>query len=209
MSETATEDTGATGEAGAPGADAASPTDGHEEDQTAEEQLHGVMQEQDPDELQKQLEHWRTTARRHERTARDNSAAAKKWREQEDANKSEVQKALEAQQAAEQERDALIMSQNRMLAAAAKDLSPDLIDYLGDGTSEEINERAERLSNLIEAEVTKRIAAATGQQQQNGSRSHGGRPAAQLVSGMRAGSAPADNAAMTSDQMFRRLMSGE
>jgi hypothetical protein len=205
MSETATEDTGGTGEVVAPDANAA---EGHEEDQAAEEQLHGVMQEQDPDELQKQLEHWRQTARRHERTARDNSKAAQKWREQEDANKSEVQKALEAQQAAEQERDALIMSQNRMLAAAAKDLSPDLIDYLGDGTSEEINERAERLSNLIEAEVTKRIAAATGQQQQNGTRARGGRPSEQLA-GMRAGAAPATNTAMTADQMFRQLMTGE
>jgi hypothetical protein len=100
------------------------------------------------------------------------------------------------------------MSQNRMLAAAAKDLSPDLIDYLGDGTSEEINERAERLSNLIEAEVTKRIAAATGQQQQNGPRSGGGRPAERLA-GMRAGAAPATNSQMTSEQLFRQLTTGE
>jgi hypothetical protein len=204
MSETATEDTGATGEAGATGAN---PADEHPEDQSAEEQLHGVMQEQDPDELQRQVEHWKQMARRHERTARDNSGAAKKWREQEDANKSDVQKALEAQQAAEQERDALRMSQSRMLAAAAHNLSPDLIDYLGDGTSEEITEKAERLSGIIEAEVTRRMQAAQGQQG-NGGRSGGGRPAERLA-GMRAGAAPADNAAMTSDQMFRRLMTGE
>ena len=208
MSETATEDTGATGEAGAPVVDAANPTDGHEEDQAAEEQLHEVMQQQDPEELKRQLDHWKQTARRHERTARDNSGAAKKWRDQEDANKSEVQKAEEARRAAEEERDALKMSQNRMLAAAAQNLSPDWIDYLGNGTSEEINERAEQLVNLIEAEVTKRMQAAQGQQQPNGGRSRGGRPAEQLV-GMRAGAAPADNSAMTSDQMFRRLMSGE
>jgi hypothetical protein len=205
MSETATEDTGVTGEVDATGADA---EQGHEEDQAAEEQLHGVMQEQDPEELQKQLTHWKQTARRHERTARDNSGAAKKWREQEEASKSEVQKAQEARQAAEEERDALKMSQSRMLAAAAKDLSPDWIDYLGNGTSEEINERAEHLVTLIEAEVTKRMQAATGQQQGNGSRSSGGRPAERL-SGMRAGAAPSDNATMTSDQMFRRLMTGE
>jgi hypothetical protein len=203
MSETATEDTGATGEAGATGADAAGE---HPEDQGAEEQLHEVMQEQDPDELTKQVEHWKQMARRHERTARDNSGAAKKWRDQEDANKSEVQKALEAQQAAEQERDALKMSQSRMTAAVTHNLSPDLIDYLGDGTSEEISERAERLVGIIEAEVTKRMQAQQGQQG-NGGRSGGGRPAERLT-GMRAGAAPSDNATMTSDQMFRRLMTG-
>jgi hypothetical protein len=207
MSETATEDTGATGEAGAPAADAANAQESHPEDQAAEEQLHEVMQEEDPEKLKEQVDHWKQMARRHERAARDNSGAAKKWREQEDANKSEVQKAIEAQQAAEQERDALKMSQSRMLAAAAKNLSPDLIDYLGDGTSEEINERAEHLVSIIEAEVTKRVQATQGQPP-NGTRTRGGRPAEQL-SGMRAGSAPSDNATMTADQMFRQLMNGE
>jgi hypothetical protein len=202
MSETATEDTGVTGEAGAPAAE------GHEEDQAAEEQLHGVMQEQDPDELTKQIEHWKQMARRHERTARDNSGAAKKWREQEEASKSEVQKALDAQQAAEQERDALIMSQSRMTAAVAHNLSPDLIDYLGNGTPEEINERAEQLVNIIDSEVTKRVQASQGQQP-NGPRTRGGRPAEQLAAGMRAGAQPVDNATMTADQMFRQLINGE
>ena len=208
MSETVPEDTGVTGEAGAPVGDAASAIEGHEEDQEAEEQLHGVMQEEDPEELKKQLEHWKAMSRKNERSARDDRAAAKKWRDQEDANKSEIQKAQEAREAAEQERDALIMSQNRMLAAAAKDLSPDWIDYLGDGTSEEINERAEQLVTLIEAEVTKRMQAQQQSQQPNGGRARGGRPSEQLA-GMRAGAAPADNATMTSDQMFRRLLTGE
>lgn len=203
MSETATEDTGITGEAGAPGIDAA---EGHDEDQMAEEQLHEVMQKEDPEELRKQLDHMKQMARKHERAARSNSTDAKKWRDQEDANKSEVQKALEAQQAAEQERDALVMSQNRMLAAAAHDLSPDLIDYLGDGTSEEINDKAERLSAIIEAEVTKRLQSASGQQQ-NGRRASG-RPQEQLA-GMRAGASPSNNESMTANQMFRQLITGE
>ena len=166
------------------------------------------MQEQDPEELQKQLDHWRKTAQKHERTARDNSSAAKKWRDQEEASKSDLQKAVEAQQAAEQERDALVMSQNRMLAAAAKDLSPDWIDFLGDGTADDINARAEHLNDLIEAEVTKRMSA-RGQEQSNGSRrTRTGRPAEQMT-GMRAGAAPSDNTAMTADQMFRQLISGD
>jgi hypothetical protein len=206
MSETATEGAGVTGEATDPGASAA---EGHEEDQAAEEQLHQVMQEQDPEELTKQLEHWKSMARRHERTARDNSTAAKKWREQEEASKSDLQKAEDARQAAEQERDALITSQNRMLAAAAKDLSPDWIDYLGDGTADDINARAEQLVTLIEAEVTKRLASRTGGQEPgNGGRTRTGRPAEQL-SGMRPGAAPTDNAAMNADQMFRQLIHGK
>jgi hypothetical protein len=94
-----------------------------------------------------------------------------------------------------------------MLAAAAHNLSPDLIDYLGNGTSEEITERAERLASIIDAEVTKRTQSSQSQQQ-SGTRARGGRPAEQLA-GMRAGSAPADNATMTADQMFRRLVNGE
>ncbi len=207
MSETATEDTGATGEVVAPDS-TADQGQGHEEDQTAEEQLHQVMQEQDPEELAKQVEHWKQMARRHEKTARSNSSAAAKLREIEDAQKSDLQKAEEARQAAIEERDALIMSQNRMLAAAASKLSPDWIEYLGDGTADDINARAEQVVNLIEAEVTKRLAERTGGQEQgNGGRTRTGRPTEQLA-GMRPGAAPADNASMTGDQLFRQLING-
>jgi len=208
MSETAAEDTGATGEVVAPES-TADQSQGHDEDQTAEEQLHQVMQEQDPEELQKQVEHWKQMSRRNERTARENSKAAAKLREIEDSQKSDLQKAEEARQAAIEERDALIMSQNRMLAAAASKLSPDWIEFLGDGTAEDINARAEQVVNLIEAEVTKRIAArAGGQEQGNGGRSRTGRPTEQLA-GMRPGAAPADTAAMTGDQLFRQLIQGD
>jgi len=166
------------------------------------------MQEQDPEELAKQVDHWKQMARRHEKTARSNSAAAAKLREYEDSQKSDLQKAQEAMQAAEQERDALIMSQNRMIAAAAKDLSPDWIEYLGDGTAEDINARAEQLVGLIEAEVTKRMSSRTTQEQGNGGRSRTGRPTEQLA-GMRPGAAPVDTAAMTGDQLFRQLIHGD
>ena len=122
MSESAVEgQTGDTGEVIDPGA----PDAGHEEDQAAEEALHGVMQENDPEELAKQLAHWRKTAQRHEKTARTNSADAKAWREQQDANKSELQKAQERVVAAEERANAVTTQNNRMLAAAADDLSPD------------------------------------------------------------------------------------
>jgi hypothetical protein len=205
MSETVSEGTGATGEVTDPAAGSA----GHPEDQEAEEQLHGVMQEHDPDELLKQIEHWRTTAQKHERTARDNSAAAKKWRETEEASKSELQKAKEAAQAAEERANAVTAQNDRMLSAAAHNLSPDFIDFIGGGSTDEISERAERLAGLIKAEVDKQVKAALSQEPQNGGRrSRSGRPAESLQN-MRAGSAPQATGIMTSDQMFRQLISGD
>lgn len=205
MSETATEDTGDTGEVETTGADSA----GHEEDQAAEEALHGVMQENDPEELAKDRDHWRKLAQRHEKTARTNSDAAKQLKAIEDANKSELQKAQEAAQAAEERANTVTQQNERMLAAAAHNLSPDLIDFIGGGSAEEITERAERLNGVIEAEVAKRVQAAQSQDTPNGSRQRtGGRPRENLGS-MRAGSAPANTGVMTSDQMFRQLISGD
>jgi hypothetical protein len=204
MSESAVEgQVGDTGVAESTGVDAA----GHPEDQEAEEQLHEVMQAEDPDELKKQLNHWRKTAQRHEKTARENAAAAKSWREQEDANKSELQKAQEARLAAEQERDALATQQNRMLAAAANDLSPDLIEYLGDGNAEEINDRAATLARLIEEEVTSRIES------RSKSTAGNGRPTVRQqtpVGSLRAGAQPSTGANLLGpEQLFRQLVTGD
>lgn len=206
MSETATEDTGVTGEATAPGANAAIDT-GHEEDQAAEEQLHEVMQQNDPEELAKQLAHWKSTAQKHEKTARENSKAAANWRAQEEASKSDLQKAVEARDAAEERANAVTQQNDRMLAAAAHNLSPDLIEFIGGGSTDDISARAEQLAGIIETEVTKRIQA---QESANGTRrSRGsGRPQ-ESVQSMRAGSAPANSGLLTSDQMFRQLITGD
>lgn len=208
MSESAAEGlTGDTGVVEAPG-DATSTSEGHEEDQAAEEQLHEVMQAEDPDELKKEAARWRTLAQRHEKAARSNADAAKQWREQQDANKSELQREQEARATAEQERDALATQQNRMLAAAANDLSPELIEYLGDGTAEEIDDRAATLDRLIEEEVVRRID--TRSKQGTGS----GRPTVRSQHGqvppvgtMRSGSSPSTGAnLMGTEQLFRQLV---
>lgn len=207
MSESAVEgQTGDTGAAEATG-DANSVPEGHPEDQEAEEQLHQVMQAQDPDELKKELDRWRGLAQRHEKTARSNAEAAKQWREQQDANKSELQKAQEALQAAEQERNALATQQNRMLAAAANDLSPDLIEYLGDGTAEEISERAATLDRLIEEEITKRLETRSKQPAGNGRPTVRGQAP---VGTMRSGSSPSTGANLLGpEQLFRQLVQGD
>jgi len=209
MSESAVE--GLAGDTGVvdPTGGADSTQEGHPEDQAAEEQLHEVMQQQDPDELNKELARWKKLAQRHEKTARDNSAAAKNWREQQDANKSELERAQEARIAAEQERDALATQQNRMLAAAANDLSPDLIEYLGDGTAEEIGDRAATLSRLIEEEITSRIEARSKQP----TGTNNGRPTVRgqaPVGTMRTGSSPATGVSLTGpEQLFRQLVHGD
>jgi len=208
MSETAAEDTGATVEVDDATPNAADGQEVHPEDQAAEEQLHELMEDQDPDKLKAEIDKWRKAARRHERTARDNSAAATKWREQEEAGKSDLQKAEERAAAAEERERSATEQTNRMLAAAANNLSPDWIDFLGSGSSDDINARAEQLVELIEAEVTKRMESREPPEPKNGSRRRTGRPAEQL-SGLRAGAAPADQASMTADQMFRQLVNGD
>lgn len=173
------------------------------EDQEAEEQLHKIMQEEDPDALKKQLQHWKTTAQKHERAARDNSKAAKRLQELEDANKSELQKAVDAQAAAERERDAVKSQQTRMMAAAAHDLPPDLIDYLGDGTEEEINSRAEQLAGFIAESARKLVEQMSPQ---NGGRVPSVARRNRPVESMRPGAAPAGNQPNTPDEMFRQLL---
>jgi hypothetical protein len=206
MSESAgTEQVGETGEVDT-SANGATGTDQAAEDQVAEEQLHGIMQENDLDELKKELERWRKTAQKHERAARDNSQAAKRLREIEDASKSELQKAVEAQQAAERERDAVRMQHTRTVAVAANGLDPELADYLGGSTEEEVTASAEALKGIIE-KAAQRLAEQIVQQNGGGRVSGGtrGRP----VESMRAGAQPAGGRAPgNNNDLFRQLMTG-
>jgi hypothetical protein len=173
------------------------------EDQQAEEELARLMQD-DPDHLREEADRWKGLAQRHEKTARENAEAAKKWRTQEDANKSDLQRAIEAQRAAEEERDALRISHDGMMAAAAHDLDPALIDFLGGGTTEEITERAETLAGIIEASAKKLADQMVAQMNQAGRQPvmGTGRP----VTSMRPGSAPAQSGPGTPDDLFRQLV---
>lgn len=206
MSESAEGQAGDTGVVEAPG-DGSSAPEGHAEDQQAEEQLHEVMQAEDPDELKKERDRWKGLAQRHEKTARTNAEAAKNWQAQQDANKTELQRAQEAAQAAEERATAATTQTNRMLAAAANDLSPDLIEFLGDGTAEEIGERGATLNRLIEEEVVKRVDVRSKQSAGNG------RPTVRNqapVGTMRSGSSPSTGGNLLGpEQLFRQLISGD
>jgi len=174
-----------------------------EENAAAEGQLQNIL-ENDPEELQRQLDHWRKTAQRHEKTARDNSAAATKLRELEDANKTELQKAQDALAQAQRERDAATFASSRMVAAATHDLDPDLIDFLGDGTPDEINSRAETLAGIITKAAAK-LAEQNTTSTPPGRQGRSQRP----VESMRAGSAPSTTGPGTPDEMFRALINGD
>jgi len=207
MSESAVEPVG---DAEGTQPDASAPEDDSAEDTEAQQLLDGMQDaadEDDPEKLREELVKWRKLSRQHERTAAKNSAAAAKLADIENANKSDLEKANEALAAAQQERDALVMDRARMLAASTHDLPPDLIEYLGDGTAEEINERAETMAQVIDATAKKLAAEMVAQQSGNGARPTGSgrRP----VDALRPGAAPANAGVLTPDQVFRQLISGD
>jgi hypothetical protein len=203
MSESPVEtDTGGTGEVTDTGAE-----DTTAEDTAADEALAALL-ENDPDHLKAQVAHWQKTAQRHEKTARNNSAAALRLKELEDANKSELERAVEAREAAERERDAVRAEHTRSMAAAAHDLDPDLTDYLGDGTDEEINTRAEQLAGIIKSAAERLAEQMAEQAMQNGGRTSGGARRGRPVETMRPGAAPAGSSVSDSNDMFRQLLTG-
>jgi Domain of unknown function (DUF4355) len=193
---TAAPETGQTGE----GTDVAAPdTEEHEA-----AGLLGNMLSKDPDALATELAKWKTEARKWEGRAKSNSEAAAQLKEIQNKNKTDLQRAQEAQQEAERQRDEATAMHHRVMAAASNNLPVGLIDYLGSGTEEEIMERATGIGQEIEAEVDRRVkeALAGGTQGRNGFR-QGARP----VESMRAGAAPSsDEKPAGPEQWFRKLL---
>jgi hypothetical protein len=168
--------------------------------------------------LAEQLLHWKTQARKSEQRAKANADAAKRLQDIENANKTELQKALDAQVAAERERDEAMANHTRMMAAAANNLPVELIEHLGTGTEDEINERAELFASVIEGTaqaIAEQMLKDAGidiaalQQGANGGtpqlqpqQQGGSRP----VESLRAGSAPSGTMPNTQEQWFRQLL---
>lgn len=207
MSEGAPEPTGsAQGQEGAEG-------EGQTEDGEG-----GSQDEQNPDELSEQVAHWRTQARRHERSARQNAAAARELETLKASQMSEIERAQHERDEAKRERDEARADHTRVMAAAAHDLPVELIDYLGDGTEEEINDRAEAIGGAIQTmaqELAQEILAKAGFTDEilaNGGQP-GGRPNGGLgrrpVESMRPGGAPsAGGSPQSADDYFRQLLTG-
>ena len=166
------------------------------------------MLDNDPEKLAEELEKWKGLARKHEKRAGQNADAAAKLREIEQANMSELERSKAEAAEAIRERDEARADHSRVMAAAAHNLPVEMIDDLGAGTDEEINERAERWSGLIETRA-RELADEMVNQQGNGSRNGfvtGGRP----VESMRPGSAPRTGGTpKTPDEWFRQLLTGK
>lgn len=107
--------------------------------------------------LQAEVAKWKSLARKHEQNAKANADAAKKYAEYEDSQKTELQRLMERAEAAERERDEERRGRARLMAAATHNLSATLLDRLGGGTEEEINETAQALSEEIDSEVARRL----------------------------------------------------
>lgn len=112
-------------------------------------------QEQEPDtgaapkDWQAEAAKWKNLARKHESTAKTNADAAKRLSEIEDAQKSEQQRFQDRATAAEQRALQLQSANARLLAGATHGIPADLIDLLGDGDEEQINERARLLAEKL------------------------------------------------------------
>lgn len=157
-----------------------------------------------PDELSNQVSHWRDMAKKNEKRARENASAAARLAELEEANKTDLQKAQDALSAAERERDEARADHSRVMAAAAHNLPVELIDHLGAGTDDEINDRAGLFAKAIET-----MARQMAEEMVNAGTGRNGSPAARPVESMRAGSAPASGGTpSTPEQWFRQLVSG-
>lgn len=111
--------------------------------------------EEDPVKLRADIEKWKSLARKHERSAKDNSAAAKRLAEIEDATKSETQKLNDQLSAAQVELQTLRVEQIRHQAAREAGLDPDLAEYITAADPDEALAQAKRLAERLAAKAPK------------------------------------------------------
>lgn len=206
-----------TADAGAPGAEGAPETGGQASPETGQQPpsppAETAGEAGEATDWQKEAEKWKALSKKNELRARENSAAAAKLAQLEDANKTELQRAIEKAEKAERERAEERAERHRLLAAASYGLGPDFVDFLGTGEEDDIYARAEVLNKHIEDEVTRRVQALTGGMPNGAptaaaaaSLALGRRPAESL----RPGSIPQSQQRNTNDpnEIFRQIIQG-
>ena len=99
-------------------------------------------QEAEKVDYQAEAEKWKSLSRKNEDRARENAEKAKRLDELEEKSKSEIQKAIEAREAAEKRASALEVKVLRASIASAKGVDADL---LTGSTEEEITAAADKL----------------------------------------------------------------
>jgi hypothetical protein len=155
-------------------------------------------------------------------------AAAKKLQDLEDSQKSELERERDRANRAEAAQRAGESQTARLLAVAAHSLHPDLIDLLGDGTAEEVNDRAENIARIVNesaAAAAQEIITAElakygiqyGQEVQNGNGSRNGFQTAagaarngsgRPVESLRPGAMPAsESGPRSASDLFRGMIS--
>lgn len=102
---------------------------------------------------------WKSLSRKWEKDAKANAEAARKYAEFEDSQKTEQQRLAERLADAEQRAAQAEIGRSRLLAAATYNIPASLLDRIGGGTEDEINESAQALSEEIERLVAERLAA--------------------------------------------------
>lgn len=210
-----------TGQGSSKGASPSAGTAGDGEDPEAAGLLGGML-ENDPAKLAEEVSKWKSLARKHEATAKQNTAAARRLQEIEDANKTELQKAQDAANAAEERARKAEENHNRVIAAATHDLPVELIDVLGSGTEDEIMARAESIATAVNERaqaLAKQIVESMGMQfPANGNGSATAAGAARMagmagtrpVESMRPGATPASGGSPRSrEDWFRAMVAGD
>lgn len=108
-----------------------------------------------------EAEKWKAMSRRHEKDAKANAEAARKYAEFEESQKTEQQRLADRAAAAEQRALAAEIGRAKLMAAAAYNIPTSLLDRLGGSSEDEINEAAQELAAEFEAEMERRLAAVT------------------------------------------------
>jgi DNA repair exonuclease SbcCD ATPase subunit len=144
----------------------------------------------DPAAARKEIEKLRKEAAKYRTQLREAEPKLSEYQKYLDSQKTEQEKLAEAKAAAEAKLAEVTTANARLMAAAAYNIPADLIDLLGTGTDEEINARAQLLSERITAAASSDRPEST-------------RPVESLTAGGR----PADDASadMSPDAFIRRM----
>jgi hypothetical protein len=112
---------------------------------------------------------WKSEARKWEQRAKENSSAAARLKEIEDASKSEAQRAQEALAEAQRERDEAAVRALRYEVAAERGIPADALELLHGTTREELEVKADKLKTLIsDPQPDRRPDRTLGQTQTSG-----------------------------------------
>lgn len=148
---------------------------------------------------------WRDMARKQETRAKANAGKAQQFDAYQQSQMTEQQKLAAQLQDAQDRAKQAEGRYHRTLAAATYDLPPSMIDQLGDGTEEEISQRAE----MFAAAINEKAAILAAAQAQASGQQQGQRPAngtQRPVESLRPGGLPAsDNKPRDANQWFREV----